>query len=226
MRPAVLGSQRRLRETHAMSSLRVSRLREKFETPRVAVRIERQRLERNLVLGRPAALELGRGCIPDAVPIAVVLGDVAIQAVEPHAVRVQAEEIAAAARVERVERHEQRVFLSDRRALAHDVRGEPARRREHPRGDVQRVVVVEQVDLGALRRLGVLDGIDLMKIVDARRIRPRGVVEHAVDRRPRGRARDLHGLLARDRAARRPRLGLWPRFATRRRRSRPQQPAP
>ena len=30
MSPALLGSQRRLRDTHAMSSLRVSRLREKF----------------------------------------------------------------------------------------------------------------------------------------------------------------------------------------------------
>ncbi len=36
MSPAVLGSQRRLRETHAMSSLRVSRLREKLR-PQVSL---------------------------------------------------------------------------------------------------------------------------------------------------------------------------------------------
>ena len=84
------------------------------------------------------------------------------------------------------------------RALAHDVRRDLAGRRVDARGHVQRVVVVEQIDLRALRRLGVLDGVHLVKVVDARRAGPRGVVERAVDDGARGRARDMHGLLARD----------------------------
>ena len=133
MSPAVLGSQRRLRETHAMSSLRVSRLREKLR-PHVSLFGSNDNdlngISYSAVQPPSNSLRAGE---PDAVPVAVVLGDVAIQAVEAHAVRVQAEEVAAAARVERVERHEQRVFLRDRGALPHDVRRELAGRREHPR---------------------------------------------------------------------------------------------
>jgi hypothetical protein len=112
-------------------------------------------------------------------------------------VRVHAEEVTAALRVEWVQRHEQCVFLRDRRALPHDVGRDFAGRRIHARADVQGIVVVEQIDLGALRRRRVLDGVHLMQIVDARGIRPRRIVERAVDRGTRGGARDLDRLLPR-----------------------------
>ena len=72
--------------------------------------------------------------------------------------------------------------LDDAAVLAQHVRGELGRvAREEARSDVKRVVIVNQVNLRRLRGLGILDGIDLMQIVDQSRIRPGRVVKPAVD---------------------------------------------
>src|SRR6185503_20947058 len=83
------------------------------ESPRVRSRIERDRLVRNLDLGRPAAVEPAGPRVVDRVPLAVELRDVAIEPVGAHAVRVQAEEVAAAPIVERVDRHVEAVVLPE-----------------------------------------------------------------------------------------------------------------
>ena len=58
-------------------------------------------------------------------------------------------------------------------ALAQDARvDELGLRVEEPHADVERVAVVENVDLGALARRVALDGRDLMEVVDERRAHP------------------------------------------------------
>ena len=145
---------------------------------------------------RPAA------AVEDRIPVAVELRDVAIEAVGAHAVRVQAEEVAAAPIVERIDRDVEPVVLPDVVVLAH-----VARRDQlgvvvvEPRRDIERIVVVENEHLGALVGLGVLDRRHLVQIVDDGRRRPDRVAQVAVDDGRRRRAHDAHGLLARDPAA-------------------------
>ena len=50
-----------------------------------------------------------------------------------------------------------------------------------PRRNVERVVVVVEPDLGALRWRRVLDGVDLMQVFDERRARPNVLAHDAVD---------------------------------------------
>jgi hypothetical protein len=99
-----------------------------------------------------------------------------------HAVRVRLEAITAAARVERVEDHDEPIVGAQALTV-------PARRRHdelrlavvHARADVEGVVVVEDVDLGRLGRRGTVAGSYLMEVGDDVGGLPNRFVELAVD---------------------------------------------
>ena len=100
-----------------------------------------------------------------------------------HAVRVDLKAVAVAAVEVRIEDHREAVLAGEPFALAQHLRRDPLGFGvPEPRRDVQRIVVVVEANLGALRRRRVLDGIELMQVVDERRVGPRRLVEHAVDR--------------------------------------------
>ena len=166
------------------------------QSPCVGVRIERDRFEWDRVLRDPALVEAARLGVKDRVPIAVVLRHVAVQAVEPDGIRIDTEKVAGAARVERIDRHEQRIVVHDRAVLPQHIGRELGRRLVEPRGDVQSVVVVEQPDLGARGCRGVLGWINLVEVVEHGGTRPCRVVERAVDHGRCARAHDLDRLLA------------------------------
>ena len=181
-KPDTAGLYARLRDTQAMFSFLRTTPREKLR-PHVSVcgsnEIDLNGIANSAIQPpskRPAS------AVEDAVPRAVEVGDVLVQAVGAHTVRIQAEEVAAAAGVERIERHVEAVVLADVVGLAQVVRRDLVGLGVvEPRADVQRLVVVEQIDLGALVGDRVLDRARLVQVVDERGRRPRGVVELAVD---------------------------------------------
>ena len=83
---------------------------------------------------------------------------------------------------ERVERDREpiarRIRVPTRQPSDHALGSE---RIEHPRADVQGLVVVEEPDLGRLGRRGTLDRLALEEVGDGRRGAPHRLVEHAVD---------------------------------------------
>ncbi len=99
-----------------------------------------------------------------------------------HAVGVRLEAITAAARVERIEDHDESIVGPQPLTV-------PARRRHdelrlavvHARADVERVVVVEEIDLGRLGRRGAVAGSYLMEVGDDVGRLPNRFVELAVD---------------------------------------------
>ncbi len=91
---------------------------------------------------------------------------------------------------------EEAVVGADRLALAKDAGvDEVGLCVEEPHADVERVAVVENVDLGALARRVALDGRYLMEVGERRRAHPQLFAQVAVDRRRFGRALDADGLL-------------------------------
>ena len=97
------------------------------QPPRVVVRIERERLERNGHLGHPAALVLRRLGVVDSVPIELALRGVLVQPVDAHAVRADDEDIAGAAVVEGVEDDREVIVAREELSLPQDVRADAVR---------------------------------------------------------------------------------------------------
>ena len=121
------------------------------DAPRVVLGIERQRLERNRDLRDPALLVDRRGRVPDAFPVPLLLADVLEDAFLAQAVRIRHEAIAAAPVVERVEQHREPVVAEHFFALPQDARRDLARVAVvEARADVDRVLVVQQIDDRAL----------------------------------------------------------------------------
>jgi hypothetical protein len=103
--------------------------------------------------------------VEDAVPGVIELGDVLIEPVLTHAVRVHTEKVAAAAAVERIERHVQAVVLRHRVVLTHEVRRDLFRLGVvEPRTDVERIIVVEEVNLAALEGSAYSMGVTWCKL--------------------------------------------------------------
>ena len=167
--PETAGLYARLRDTQALTSFLRTTVREKL-SPHVSVvgsnEIDLYGISISAV--QPPSKRRG-GRVEDRIPVAVELRDVAIEAVGAHAVRVQAEEVAAAPIVERIDRDVEAVVLAEVVVLAHVARRDLRRVRVvEPRRDVERVVVEENQDLGALVGHRVLDRRDLVQIVDDR----------------------------------------------------------
>ena len=153
------------------------------EAPGGRVRREVQALERDRQLHRPA-LRVDRAARPpDAVPLDAQRAVVLHQAVAPPPGRADLEEERIPVVVEGIDHDGDAVVVGDPGVARHLGRddlvglGVPA-----ARGDVERVGVVGEVDVGALARLGALDGLDLDEPLDARRLAPSVVVQRPVDR--------------------------------------------
>ena len=178
------------------------------DSPRVVVRIEGNRLQGNRDLRGPA-FGVGCGChVPDRVPDRKVLADVLVDRFMLDAVGVGFELVAAAPVVEGRENDRDAVVVAEsKRSVAQGTGGDPPGLAvpEAP-ADVQRFVVVEQVDFGTFARLGALDGARLVEIVNDGRPRPHGIVEAPVDHRRRVRSHHAHGLQG---------FGVWPRLLRR-----------
>ena len=164
--------------------------------PGVGGGIEGDRLEGNLELRRPAPLETACRDVENAVPVPIGLTDVAIEAVIAHAIGIDAEVVSTAPLVEWIDHHKEAIVVPHLIVLAHVVGGDEIRLRVvQAHSHVQGIVVVENVDLGALGRLRVLDGQRLMQIVNVCGAFPDRVAEVAIDDGRGVRAHDAHAFL-------------------------------
>ena len=143
-----------------------------------------QRLEREGRLDRPAAREAAGAQLPDRVPVPVEAALVGHLAVEPPGIGVDAEVVAAAAVVERVEQHADVLTGDHVLAVAADVADDPGRLgRRVPAADAQIEVVVveEQPDFGLLSGRQTLRRLLRDETRRRRHLAVHGVVEAAVD---------------------------------------------
>ncbi len=139
------------------------------DAPGLAARIERDRLEGDPHLGRPAGGVDRHPGVPRRIEVALQIRRVLIEGFPAHAVRVDLESVAAAAVEVRVEYDREAVLAAEPSALAQHLRGDRVRAAvPQPRGDVERLVRVEETDLGRLGRLGILDGLELVEVFDER----------------------------------------------------------
>ena len=85
-----------------------------------------------------------------------------------HPVGIRLEAIASAASVKRIQNHNQPIVGSPQtQTMSHGIRGDTVRFAvPQSCADIERVVVIEQIDLRALRRLVSIAGPNLMEIGD------------------------------------------------------------
>ena len=143
-----------------------------------------ERLERNLHLDRPAAVEAAGPHVPHRVPVGVRVALVRELLVGAPAERVGVEHEAVAAVVERVEERAEVVVLAELGGVAaHLVRNPlaPGRRVPHPGGDVDIRVVEHDPRLGRLGRGRAGVGNVLDEVGDRRHRLVDRLVEDAVE---------------------------------------------
>ena len=159
----------------------------KVDAPGVVFRIERDRLQGNRNLRDPAVGACGRCDVPDRIPDRKVLADVLVDRFMLDAVGVGFELVAAAPVVVGRQDHRDSVIVTEpKRPVTQGTGGDQVGLAvPEASADVQRIVIVEQVDHGTFRRFSPLDGLRLMKIVYDGCPRPDGVVHTAVDHRRR-----------------------------------------
>ena len=147
---------------------------------------EAQLRERDSQLRRPACVvvrDLGPPYrVPRIVP-EVVIGE---HAVSLHTGGADRELHAGAVIVARIQVERDAVGVGPLIASGQSLRDRGRLRVEHPRAHVERVVVVEEADLGALRRRLAFIRIALPEVVRRRRLRPYLIVQASVDRRGSG----------------------------------------
>ena len=159
------------------------------------LRAELQRLERNFDLGVPAVFTDARADIPDAVPIRVLIAALVRHLRVPlRARRVDRKLVAVALILEGIDDDLEAVSVGGVEVLAQLVDDDLRRLgifREY--ADVDRAVVVQQLDFGLVGRRLTLAGIVLDEAGSHHRRRPRRFVQLAVERdRPLGlRRREL-----------------------------------
>src|SRR5690349_3092890 len=124
-----------------------------------AVGTEAELAEGNAILGRPPRAVPRRGHAPDGVPRVVVVLD-RLHFVALHAGRVDVEAERGAMVVIAVEHHAEPVGVAKVHVAAAEPRGYGTRVVQ-PRAHIERLVVVEHANLGALRRRLALEWVDL-----------------------------------------------------------------
>ena len=143
-----------------------------------------QRLERNLHLDRPAAVETPGAHVPHRIPVDVRNALVYVLRVGPRAERVRVEVEAVAAIVERVEQHREGIVLAElARVAPHLVRHPLAlgRRIPHARRHIHVVFVEEDPRLGPFGGRRARVGHQLNEARDRRNRPVHCFIEHAVE---------------------------------------------
>ena len=148
--------------------------------------LESQLGERDPQLRRPACVVLRDPGAPHRVPRIVPEVVIGEHAVSLHTGSADRELHAGAVIVARIQVERDAVGVGPLIASGQSLRDRGRLRVEHPRAHVERVVVVEEADLGALRRRLAFIRIALPEVVRRRRLRPYLIVQASVDRRGSG----------------------------------------
>ena len=148
--------------------------------------LEAQLRERDPQLRRPACVVVRDPGAPHRVPRIVPEVVIGEHAVSLHTGGADRELHAGAVIVARIQVERDAVGVGPLIASGQSLRDRGRLRVEHPRAHVERVVVVEEADLGALRRRLAFIRIALPEVVRRRRLRPYLIVQASVDRRGSG----------------------------------------